>query len=65
MRNSYDTAIKINARSSMAELVLEPLRTDIFIKNGKKVLKNDEINAYTTSIVNDIYCGSLRSDCLF
>ena len=36
MENSYDTASKINARSSMAELVLESLRTDIFIKNEKE-----------------------------
>lgn len=65
MGNSYDTASKINARSSMDELVLELLHTDIFIKNGKKAQKDDEINTYTACVISNIYRCLLRSDCLF
>ena len=48
----------------MDELVLESLRTDIFIKNEKKVLKDDEINTHTVNTNSNVYRNSLRSNCL-
>ena len=49
----------------MAELVLELLYTDIFIKNEKKVLKDDKINTHITNTNSNVYHNSLRGDCLF